>query len=108
MGFFLTMIKMADKMATAYQFASIRCCGHSNLVIFNWISFKFHIWFTSIKPWFKFEYEVCQTNDNQDSRQNGRRLSVCIHPLLWSLLVIFIGFPQISYMVCFHQTLVQV
>ena len=25
---------MADKMAAAYHFASIRCCGHSNLVIF--------------------------------------------------------------------------
>ena len=48
---------MADKMAAAYQFASIRCCGHSNLVICNRISSKFHIWFASIKPLFKFEYE---------------------------------------------------
>ena len=66
---------MADKMAAAYKFASIRCCGHSKLVIFNWISSKFHMWFASIKPWFKFEYEFCRTNYNQDDWQNGRRLS---------------------------------
>ena len=59
---------MADKMAAACQFASIRCCGHSNLVIFNWISSKFHIWFASFKPCFKFEYEFCPTNDSQDGR----------------------------------------
>ena len=58
--------KMADIMAPTYQFASIGCCGHSNLVIFNRISSKFHIWFASIKPWFKFEYEFCRTNYNQD------------------------------------------
>ena len=56
---------MANKMAAAYQFASIRCCGHSNLVIFNQISFKFHIWFASIKPWFQFEYEFFPTDDNK-------------------------------------------
>ena len=83
--FWQMIIKMVDKMATANQFTSIRCCGHSNLVIFNRISLKFHIWFASIKPWFKFEYEFCPTNDNQDGQQNGRHLSVCIHPLLWSL-----------------------
>ena len=33
--------KMADKMAATYH---IPCRGHSNLVIFYWISFKFHIW----------------------------------------------------------------
>ena len=77
--------KMADKMATVYQFASIRCCCHSNFVIFNQISSKFHIWFASIKPWFKFEYELCRTNYNQDGWQNGLRLSVCVRPLLWSL-----------------------
>ena len=27
--------KMADKLAAAYHFASVGCCGHSNLVIFN-------------------------------------------------------------------------
>ena len=55
-----------QQMAAAYQFASIRCCGHSNLVIFNWISSKFHLWFASIKPWFQLEYEFCQINYNQD------------------------------------------
>ena len=39
---------------------SVRCRGHSNLVIFNWIFFKFHI---IIKLSFKFEYSFffCQT-----------------------------------------------
>ena len=59
-----TITKMADKMATAYQFASIRCCGHSYLVIFLRISSNFHKWIASIKPWFKFEHEFCPTNDN--------------------------------------------
>ena len=64
-----TITKMADIMAAAYQFASVRCCGHSNLVIFNRISSKFHIWIASIKPLFKLEYEFCPTNDSQDDRQ---------------------------------------
>ena len=51
-----TIIKMADKMAASFQFKSIRCCGHSNLAIFNWISNKFHIWIAAIKLWFKFKY----------------------------------------------------
>ena len=90
MGFVRRKItKLADKMAATYQFASIRCCGHSNLVIFIRISSKFHIWFASIKLCFKFEYDFCPTNNNQDGRQNGRRLLVCIRPLLWSLLVVF-------------------
>ena len=85
-GFFPTpIIKIADKMDAAYQFTFICCCGLSNLVIFNRISYKLHIWILSIKPWFKFEYEFCRTNQNQGGRQNGRRLLVCIHPLLWSL-----------------------
>ena len=80
-----TIAKMTDKIAAAYQFASIRCCVHSNLVIMNQISTTFHTWFASIKPWFRFEYGFCPTNDEQDGLQDGRRLSVCISPLLWSL-----------------------
>ena len=57
----------------------------SLLVNFNWISSKLQIWFAYIKPWFKFEYEICLTKDKQDGGHNGRHLSVCIHPLLWSL-----------------------
>ena len=52
---------------------SIPCCGHSNLVIFYWITSKFHIWIDSIKLLFKFEYKFSLTNDNQD----GRHLSGC-------------------------------
>ena len=101
---------MAYKMATTYQFASIRCSGHSNLVIFNQFSSKFHIWFVSIKLCFKFQYGFCLTNDNQDGRQNGRRLSVssiccCGHT---KLVIFCLDFFQISYMVCLYQTLVQV
>ena len=74
-----------DKMAAAYHFASSRCCVHSNLVIFNQISSKFCIWIAFIELYFKFHYEFCLTNDNQDGRINGRRLSLCIHPLFLSL-----------------------
>ena len=63
------MTKMANKMAAAYQFASVRCCGHSNLVIFLRISSNFHIWIASITLWFKIEYEFCLTKDSQDGRQ---------------------------------------
>ena len=50
--------------------------GHSNSVIFNRISSKFHIWIAFTNLWFKFEYRFCQTSDNQDGRQNGRHLSI--------------------------------
>ena len=73
------------KMATACQFASVHCCGHSNLVIFNRISSKFHIWFASIKPLFRFEYKFCPTEDYLNGQQNGCHLSVCISALLWSI-----------------------
>ena len=58
---------MADKMAAAYQ------CPLSSYRI----SSKFHVWIASIKLFFKFEYRFILTNDNQDGRQKGRRLSVC-------------------------------
>ena len=57
---------MGDKMAAAYQFASIGCCGHSYLSILCSISSAFHIWIASIKLWFKFEYGFCLMKDNQD------------------------------------------
>ena len=50
--------------------------GHSNSVIFNRISFKFHIWIAFINFSFKFDYGFCPTFDNQDGRQNGRYLSI--------------------------------
>ena len=56
--------KMADKMSAAYQFAPVRCCGHSNLVIFLRISSNFHMWIAFITLWFKCEYEFCPTNDS--------------------------------------------
>ena len=61
-----TITKMAYKMAAAYQFASLRCCGHSYLVIFLRKSSNFRLWIASITLWFKFEYEFCLTNDSQD------------------------------------------
>ena len=64
-----TIIKMADKMAAAYQFASVHCCGHSNFLIFLPISSNFHIWIASITLWLKFEYEFCPTNDSQNGPQ---------------------------------------
>ena len=77
-----TIAKMVDKMAAAYQFASICCCGHSNFFIP--ISSNFHVWIAAIKLWFKLKYKFCPTNDSQDGRQNGCRLPVCtgVHPTL--------------------------
>ena len=46
--------------------------GHSNSVIFDQISSKFHIWIAFINFSFKFEYGFCLTFDNQD----GRHLSI--------------------------------
>ena len=61
-----TIIKMADKMAAAYQFEPICCCGHSNLVIFLRISSDFHIWIAFITLWFKLEYEFCPNINGKD------------------------------------------
>ena len=63
---------------------SVCYCGHSNLVILNRISSKFHIFIASIKLWFKFRYGFVSTIDNEDGRQNGHPLSVNIQSLLWS------------------------
>ena len=75
-----TITKMAYKMAATYQFVSLRCIDHSNLVIFLRISSIIHIWIASITLWFKFKYEFCQTNDSID----GPRLPVHTraHPTL--------------------------
>ena len=69
-----TITKMADKMASAY----FSCCVQSNLAVFIGFFPKFHIWITSIKLSFKFEY------GNEDGWQNGHHLSVftCGHSTL--------------------------
>ena len=97
MGFVLrTIIKMADKMVATYQFASVCWCADSNLVIFNWISFKFHIWFASIKLWFKFEYGFCPTDNNKDGQQKWPP-PISLH--LWTLYLSHLSpnFFQIPY-----------
>ena len=87
----------------------VYCCGHSNSVIFNQISSKFHIWVPSIKLSFKFKYGFCLISDNQDDRQNGCHLSVCtcVHCCghSESFLIVFLS---ISNMDCFYLTLIQV
>ena len=50
--------------------------GHSNSVIFNWISSKFHILIAFINLSFKFEYGFSPTAGNKDGQQNGRHLSI--------------------------------
>ena len=87
-------------MAAAYQFASICCCGHCNLVIFNRISSKFHIWFASNKSWFNLEYEFCRTNYNQDGYQMAAAyqftsVQCCGHSNLVIISLIF--FPIFIY-----------
>ena len=56
--------KMAVKIAADYQCQL--SWSPSNLVIFYWISFKFHIWIAFIEFSFKFEYGFCLTNDNNN------------------------------------------
>ena len=62
------MTKMADKVAASYQFATMPCCSHSDLVIVNWISSNFHIWIAPITLWFKLEYDFCPTTASQDGQ----------------------------------------
>ena len=81
--------------------------GHSNSVIFNRISSKFHIRIAFIHLSFKFEYGFCPTSDNQDGRQSGRHLSISAVVVTLTQLFL-IGFFQILYMNCFHPPLVQV
>ena len=50
--------------------------SHSNSVIFNWISSKFHILIAFINLSFKFEYGFCPTAGNKDGQQNGRHQSI--------------------------------
>ena len=50
--------------------------GHSNSVIFNPISSKYHIWIAFINLSLKFEYGFCPTSDNQDGRENSCHLSI--------------------------------
>ena len=66
--------------------------GHSNSLIFNWISSKFHIWIASINLWFKFEYGFCPTSNIQDGRQNGRHISIStvVVTLIQSFLIGFL------------------
>ena len=40
-------------------------------------TYPFHAWIAFIKLLFKLEYKFIPMNDNQDGRQNGRRLSIC-------------------------------
>ena len=66
--------------------------GHSNSVIFNRISIKFHIWIAFINLKFKFEYGFCRTSDNQNGRQNGHHLpmSAIVVTLTQSFLIGFL------------------
>ena len=102
---------MADKMAATYLI-SVCYRGHSNLIIFNRISSKLHIWIASIKLLFKFEYGSCPMRDNQAGRQNGHHLSlytsghttlVIYYPIAskFHIWITFINFsPKFEYGLC--------
>ena len=76
---------------------NISCRGHSNSVIFNQISSKFHLMIASINLSFKFEYRFCPTSDSQDGRQNGRHISISavLVTLTQSFLIRFL--PNLIY-----------
>ena len=62
------------------------------------------MWIASIKLLFKFEYKLSPTNDNQDGRQNGRRLSICFCGQ--STLIIFYPITSKFHIsIFFYQTL---
>ena len=86
-------------LAELYCFQLVRLSvrGHSNSVIFNRISSKFHIWIALIILSFKFEYRSCLTSDNQDGRQHGRHLSISavVVTLTQSFLIGFL--PNFEY-----------
>ena len=86
---------------------SVCTCGRSTLVIFYLISSKFYIWIASIKLWFKFEYGLCPTNNNQDGQQ---KWPLPISLLLWTVYLsnLLHDCFQISFMDYFYQTLTQV
>ena len=75
-----------------FRLVRLSVCGYSNLVIFNQISSKFHIWIASINLSFRFEYRFCLTSNNQDGRQNGRHisLSAVVVTLTQSFLIRFL------------------
>ena len=72
-------------------------CGHSNSLIFNRISSKFHIWIASINLSVKFEYGYCPTSDNQDVRQNGRHISISAVVVTLTQSFLFGFFPNFIY-----------
>ena len=70
-----TVTKMADKMATTYEFALVY--GVVATITKSFLIWFLPIWIASIKLSFKFEYQFCPANDNQDGRHNGGCLLVC-------------------------------
>ena len=81
---------------------SVHCCGHSNLVIFNPISFIFHIWFASIKFSFKFEYGFCPTTI---TKMADKVVAAYQYAFYHSHLLHVPDCFRISYMDYFYQTL---
>ena len=97
-------------LAELYWFGLVRLSVrvHSNSVIFNGISSKFHIWIASINLSFKFEYGFCPTSDNKDGGQNGHHLSISavVVTLTQSFLIRFL--PNFIYellLSTFHSSL---
>ena len=89
-------------MASAYQFASLGSCGHSNLSHF----------YADYLPIFIYgllpsnsgscsNMSFVQPNLNQDGQQSGCRLPIFTHDLIYLLTDCF----QISYMDYFYQIL---
>ena len=68
---------------------SVCSCGHSYLVIYHTISFKFHIWTTFIKLLLMSEYGFSPMKDKPDCCQYGYPLFTAgYYALCWSLTVL--------------------
>ena len=88
----ITFIKLFPKIVCGYcqindnqdghqngHCLSVCTCGYSNLVIYQPISSKFHIWTTFFKLLFMSEYGFYPMNNNQDGGQNSYPLFTAGH-----------------------------
>ena len=101
-----TIIKIADKMACAHQFASVRCCGHSNWVIFILISSNFHIWLLLSNPGSSLNMSFVRP---MIAKMADKWLpTTSLHSLTPYLSHLLPDCFQISYIDYFYQTLTQV
>ena len=101
---------MADKMAAAYQFASIHCCGRSYLVILIRFLPNFIYGLLLSNPGSSLnmsfvKQSVTKMDDKMTTAYQFASIRCCGHS---NFVIFFLDFIQFLYMDCFCHTLVQV